>query len=155
MGIFVVPLGWSARRKGIAIIAWLDKEISIVLIGLSVIPLLLLPHPVSLQQTSRKAVGTMVYTWTDENREDVFTPEADYRNITVQFWYPAVTPGESVPVLEGPFPLVAFSHRAFGYRMSNHSTFMESAGNGYIVASIDHTHQAFRTKESWWKGSPR
>lgn len=97
----------------------------------------------------------MVYTWTDENREDGFTPEADYRNITVQFWYPAVTPGESAPVLEGPFPLVAFSHGAFGYRMSNHSTFMESAGNGYIVASIDHTHQAFRTKESWRKGSPR
>lgn len=122
--------------------------ISIVLIGLSVIPLLLLPPPVPLQQTSSNAVGTMVYTWTDENREDVFTPEADYRNITVQFWYPAVTPGESAPVLEGPFPLVVFSHGAFGYRMSNHSTFMELAGNGYIVASIDHTHQAFMTKEA-------
>lgn len=85
MGIFVVPLGWSARRKGADFITWLVKEISIVLIGLSVIPLLLPPHPVSLQQTSRKAVGTMVYTWTDENREDVFTHVADYRNITVQF----------------------------------------------------------------------
>ncbi len=135
----------KAQKKGNAVRNLVGGT---MLFGLAVIPLLLFPRSTPLQRTASNAVGTMVYTWIDESREDSFTAESDYRKVTVQFWYPALTAEENAPVLEGPFPLVVFSHGAFGYRMSNHSTFMELAGNGYIVASIDHTHQAFMTKEA-------
>lgn len=118
------------------------------LFGLATTPLLLFPPYTPLALTGSHAVGTSVFTWTDATREDSCTPGADRRKISVQLWYPAVHEGEDAPVLEGIFPLAVFSHGAFGYRMSNHSTFMELASNGYVVASIDHTHQAIITKEA-------
>ena len=121
---------------------------SVMLFGFVTMPLLVFPQYEPLEPTGNHAIGTAVFTWTDIARDDGFTPEADHRKVSVQLWYPAVEAGENASVLEGPFPLVIFSHGAFGYRMSNHSTFMELASNGYIVASIDHTHQAFMTREA-------
>ena len=46
------------------------------------------------------------------------------------------------------FPLIVFSHGAFGYYQSNTSTYMELASNGYVVASLDHPHHAFFTKDT-------
>lgn len=121
---------------------------SIALVVLVMIPPLVFPGYTQLKPTGSHSVGTTVFTWTDASRQDSFTTEEDRRKVTVQFWYPLAQGGENSEVLEGPFPLVVFSHGAFGFRMSNHSTFMELASNGYIVASIDHTHQAFMTKEA-------
>ncbi len=132
-------------RKGKAIPRLIG---SILLFGFVSIPLLVFPQYKPLEPTGTFAVGTTVFTWTDTTRDDGFTPEADHRKVSVQIWYPAAQAGEDAPVLEGSFPLAVFSHGAFGYRMSNHSTFMELASNGYIVASIDHTHQAFMTKQA-------
>ncbi|PKL28263.1 MAG: hypothetical protein CVV46_07150 [Spirochaetae bacterium HGW-Spirochaetae-2] len=104
-----------------------------------VAPLFLFPGSRHMQVTGSYAVGTQAYTWTDESRDETFTDEADHRTVTVQFWYPEDG--------ERPYPLVVFSHGAFGYRMSNHSTFMELASNGYVVCSIDHPFHSFMTRQ--------
>ena len=121
---------------------------NIALIGMVMIPPLVFPGYKQPQPTGRHSVGTTVFTWTDASREDSFTEKEDRRRVTVQFWYPLAEAEENSEVPERPFPLIVFSHGAFGYRMSNHSTFLELASNGYVVASIDHTHQAFLTKEA-------
>jgi dienelactone hydrolase len=82
---------------------------------------------------------------TDTSREEYFTEEKDNRKVTIQYWYPSDKSGQTAA--EGKFPLVIFSHGAFGYRMSNYSTYQELASHGYIVCSIDHTYQAFMTKQ--------
>ena len=41
------------------------------------------------ESTGRYSVGTRIYTWTDESREEFFTPDTlDKRKIVVQVWYP-------------------------------------------------------------------
>lgn len=85
-------------------------------------------------------VATAKYTWTDESRSETYTDSGDSRKLTVEFWYP-VNPGQQCP-------LVVFSHGAFGFSGSNYSTFEELASNGYVVASIGHTYQAFFTLDT-------
>lgn len=80
------------------------------------------------------------YTWEDMNRLDPYSETDSNRSLTVEFWYPTNT-GES-------YPLIVFSHGAFGFSGSNYSTFVELASNGYVVASIGHTHQAFYTMDT-------
>lgn len=56
------------------------------------------------------------------------------RFIPLHFWYPEG---------EGKFPLVLYSHGAFGMDTANESLFQELASHGYIVASISHPKQSF------------
>ena len=58
------------------------------------------------------------------------------------FYFPADAAGGE------RFPLVVFSHGAFGYYQSNTSTYMELASNGYVVAALDHPHHAFFTQDT-------
>ena len=107
--------------------------------------------------TGEYAVGTVTYGWEDANRLEAFTLEdpADHRKIAVQFWYPVDKEKgdktgqaqENAPVAAGGkrYPLLVFSHGAFGFRGSNATTYMELASQGYIVASIDHAYHAFYT----------
>jgi len=44
------------------------------------------------------------------------------------------------------FPLIVFSHGAFGMKTSNKSLYNELASHGYVVCSIDHTYQCLYTK---------
>lgn len=73
------------------------------------------------------------FTWEDKNRIETFTDTGENRALTVSFWYPEE---------EGKYPLVVFSHGAFGVIESNYSTYMELASNGYVVASIGHPYHA-------------
>ncbi|MFD3259544.1 hypothetical protein ACE3MQ_13125 [Paenibacillus lentus] len=57
--------------------------------------------------------------------------------MNVQFWYPDNA--------EGIYPLVVFSHGAFGIKASNASTYRELASHGYVVCSIDHPYHSFYT----------
>ncbi|MFD8321456.1 alpha/beta hydrolase family protein [Kitasatospora purpeofusca] len=48
------------------------------------------PVPVFPEPTGEFAVGTRVLQWTDQQREETFTPDpADRRTVVVQLWYPA------------------------------------------------------------------
>ena len=90
------------------------------------------PHPIA-----RSAVILI-----DRSRSDPFEQDGSFREVPVHFYYPAdAAEGER-------FPLVAFSHGAFGYYESNSSTYMELASNGYVVAALDHPHHALFTTDS-------
>lgn len=56
----------------------------------------------------------------------------------MKFWYPDYA--------GGTYPLVVFSHGAYGVRESNTSTFTELASHGYVVVSIDHPYHSFYTQ---------
>ena len=78
----------------------------------------------------------------DSSRTDPFEQDGSFREVPVHFYYPAdAAEGER-------FPMVVFSHGAFGYYQSNTSTYMELASNGYVVAALDHPHHAFFTQDT-------
>ena len=83
------------------------------------------------------------YTWVDETRLETYTNDGSYRTLTTDFFYPSDT--------SETYPLVVFSHGAFGYSGSNYSTFMTLASHGYVVASVSHTYQAFFTRDETGK----
>lgn len=75
----------------------------------------------------------------DSERIDEFENDGSHREVPVHFYYPDA---------EGNFPLVIFSHGAFGYYQSNYSTYAELVSNGYVVAALDHPHHAFFSKDT-------
>ena len=91
-------------------------------------PLVTGDHEVEIQE----------FTWVDESRVETFTDTGEKRALTVKFWYPKE---------EGSYPLVVFSHGAFGVIDSNYSTCAELASNGYVVASIAHPYHAMYVKD--------
>ncbi len=121
-----------------------------MLVPTVIIPFYSLPEP-----TGTFDVGTVVMDFTDNNRiETLSKKEGENRKVAVQFWYPSDRQGTEVKydinnaaisTSKEEYPLIIFSHGAFGMRMSNASTCRELASHGYIVASIDHAYQAFYT----------
>lgn len=130
-----------------------------VLVPTVVLPFYSLPEPTGIFD-----VGTVVSDFTDKNRVETFSKEPDkYREIAVEFWYPTdrkvAEPqydisGAQVSASQQNYPVLIFSHGAFGMRKSNASTFRELASHGYIVASIDHTYHSFYTSFANGKGVP-
>lgn len=106
------------------------------------LPAILFPQFDSLATTGEYPVARESITLEDTNRMENYDDEKQSRKITIEFWYPETGKKDE------KFPLLVFSHGAFGYRGSNYSTFAELAGNGYIVCSIDHTYQSFFTKQT-------
>jgi predicted dienelactone hydrolase len=112
----------------------------LLLVSLALIPALIFPQYVPPQVTGPHQVATVTYTYTDESRIETFTTTGEHRQVNVEFWYPKDGPG--------PYPLVVFSHGAFGVKTSNTSTFLDLASNGYVVCSIDHPYHALMTTSS-------
>ncbi|GIP43631.1 carboxylic ester hydrolase [Paenibacillus sp. J45TS6] len=100
-------------------------------------PVLLFPQYRLPQVTGPYAVATATYTYVDKNRIEEFTDQDDNRFVNVEFWYPEQA--------DGTYPLLMFSHGAFGIKASNSSTFTELASHGYVVVSIDHPYHSFYT----------
>lgn len=119
---------------------WRGIRNSIILF-IVLIPAIIFPQYKQPVSSGAHEVMTTKYTWIDNNRTDEFPDEAAGRKLTVEFWYPDASSEEQA------YPLVVFSHGAFGFSGSNYSTFAELASNGYVVASIGHTHQAFFTSD--------
>ncbi|WP_394233487.1 alpha/beta hydrolase family protein [Niallia oryzisoli] len=131
-------IGNKPLKKSKMILGFLGR---VILYALAIFPLLLFPPYEPIKTTGENSVSTKSFTWTDQSRKELFTEEADdNRKVTVQFWYPSKQADKK-------FPLVVFSHGAFGLRTSNYSTYQELASNGYVVASIDHTFHAFLTEQ--------
>ncbi len=101
---------------------------------------ILCPQYQQPKTTGEYEVAMAKYTWIDTNRMDEFSKSGENRALTVEFWYPKNA--------DQTYPLVVFSHGAFGFSGSNYSTFEELASNGYVVASIGHTYQAFYTMDT-------
>jgi dienelactone hydrolase len=101
---------------------------------------ILCPQYAQLQTTGDHGIATAKYTWVDNGRVDQFSQSGENRKLTVEFWYPENA--------DETYPLVVFSHGAFGFSGGNYSTFAELASNGYVVASIGHTYHAFYTMDT-------
>jgi dienelactone hydrolase len=112
-----------------------------ILIGIGILPTLIFPDNNPFLPSGPYEIKTASFTWEDKDRLETFKSDGSNRKITVQFWYPDTQTNET-------FPLVVFSHGAFGYRMSNYSTYEELVSNGYVVCSIEHTYHAFYTKQT-------
>lgn len=108
------------------------------------IPAILFPQFKTSDVTGAYEVTTASYTLEDPNRLESYVAlgGSENRKVTIQFWYPETQETDK------DFPVVIFSHGAFGFRGSNYSTFMELASNGYVVCSIDHTYHSFFTKQT-------
>ena len=113
-----------------------------LLLTIAIIPAILFPQHKQVKTTGQYSVTTESYTLTDTTRIEDYSDTGDNRKVTIQFWYPESN------IENQTYPLVIFSHGAFGFRGSNYSTFMELASNGYVVCSIDHTYQSFYTKQT-------
>lgn len=113
---------------------------NVFIIILAVLPAIIFPQVAPITPTGKYKVSTVSYTLTDPNRLETFSNQKENRKVTIEFWYPQKA--------KGKYPLVVFSHGAFGFRGSNGSTFEDLASNGYVVCSIDHTYHSFITKQT-------
>lgn len=127
-------------RTGRKVSRWI-KVPAVILLAVILLAVLfkviLFPPYSGLPVTGSYTVETKEFTWVDESRTETFTDTGENRELTVKFWYPKE---------EGSYPLVVFSHGAFGIIDSNYSICMELASNGYVVASIGHPYHAMFVK---------
>jgi len=113
---------------------------TLLLVWLVLLPALIFPQHKQPRVTGTHPVATASYTYTDPSRVETFTNTGENRKVNVEFWYPKDG--------AGTYPLIVFSHGAFGIKMSNTSTFMELASNGYVVCSIDHPYHSLFTVDA-------
>jgi dienelactone hydrolase len=164
--ILISVINWSFRWFGLAILLFiwaalgaralmLKKEAekgfraaptvfkaiaTLLLVFTAVIPALVLPQAKLPPMTGPHPVTTVNFTYTDPNRVETFNDSGANREVNVEFWYPRDG--------GGPYPLIVFSHGAFGVKASNTSTFIDLASNGYVVCSIDHPYHSFFTVDA-------
>ncbi len=111
-----------------------------LIIAMATIPAIVFPQYKNPSTTGEYKVDTVSYTFIDTDRIETFTDTGENRKLIVECWYPKEA--------EGKYPFIFFSHGAFGVKMSNASTFMELASNGYVVCSIDHPYHAAGTMDT-------
>ena len=104
------------------------------------VPALIFPQYKLPYVSGEYSADTASYTFTDTDGIETFTNTGENRKLNVKFWYPKEA--------NGKYPLIVFSHGAFGVKISNASTFMELASNGYVVCSIDHPFHAAGTVDT-------
>ena len=125
--------------------------LSCLLIMFSLFPAFLFTGYQSLPTTGEYEVQMVSAILTDEARIESFETDQSHREVPIYVFYP-VEPkakGGAADVLpDGKFPLVLFSHGAFGFYASNLSTYQELASHGYIVISMDHPYHSFYTKDT-------
>ena len=114
----------------------------ILVIGFGLIPAFLFTGYDGLQTTGEHQVVEAKVILVDSSRLKSFETDGSNREVPVHFYYPADMDGTE------QYPLVVFSHGAFGYYQSNASTFMELASNGYVVVSLDHPNHSFFTEDT-------
>ena len=114
----------------------------ILFLGVFLIPAVVFTGYNGLPVSGPHTVGETSAILIDRSRTDPFEQDGSSREVPVHFYYPEdADEGER-------FPLIVFSHGAFGYYQSNTSTYMELASNGYVVAALDHPHHAFFTQDT-------
>jgi dienelactone hydrolase len=109
----------------------------VLLVCIALLPALIFPQHQAPIVTGTQPVATVNYTYIDESRTETLANTGEPVRVNVEFWYPADG--------GGPYPLVVFSHGILGTKISNTSTFMELASNGYVVCSIDHPYNSLFT----------
>ena len=127
--------------------------VALILLAVLLIPKLLFTDYAGLPTTGPYSVKQASAILVDASRLETFETDGSLREVPVYFYYPDVEgalgngSNEATGETEN-FPLVIFSHGAFGYYQSNTSTYMELASNGYVVISLDHPYHSFFTKDT-------
>jgi dienelactone hydrolase len=116
---------------------------TVLLVFLVLIPELIFPQHKLPRVTGKHPVATVNFTYTDKSRVETFTQTGENRQLNLQCWYPKDDSAK--------YPLVVFSHGAFGMKTANLSTIMELSSNGYVVCSIDHPYHALMTTSTTGK----
>ncbi|MBU8918570.1 alpha/beta hydrolase [Bacillus sp. FJAT-29953] len=111
-----------------------------VLIAVALLPAIIFPQHKAVAATGFYDVTTKMFTLTDDKRNETFTDSEEKRKVNIEFWYPKNAIGK--------YPLIVFSHGAFGIKASNSSTFENLASNEYVVVSIDHPYHSLYTRDS-------
>jgi dienelactone hydrolase len=134
----VTLIGKKAASKVYKPVPVLGRAITtLVLVSLVLTPALIFPQHRLPRVTGNLAVATANYSYIDKSRVETFTNTGANRQVNVEFWYPKDG--------RGKYPLVVFSHGAFGMKSSNTSTYLELASHGYVVCAIDHPYHALFT----------
>lgn len=128
------------KNKGFIIAG---SVILVLVLMIVLIPKILFTDYEGLPTSGAYGVKTVSAITIDESRLESFETDGSNREVPVYFYYPD-TKGDE----EKHFPLVIFSHGAFGYYQSNTSTYMELASNGYVVVSLDHPYHSFFTTDT-------
>ncbi len=130
------------RKKAGARVA-LSAIGGVLVLALSLVPAFVFTGYAGLKTTGMYEVAQARAILVDDAREECFETDGSKREVPVYFYYPK---GENTG--KNSFPLVVFSHGAFGYYESNTSTYMELASHGYVVVSLDHPYHSFFTKDT-------
>ena len=140
-GIFALlrKKGKGTKKTGMKVLSLI---LSVIFLAGSMVPSFLFTdyegRPVTGSYTVKQCRAILV----DKNRVETFEDDGSFREVPVYFFSPAeAEEGET-------FPLVVFSHGAFGYYESNASTYLELASHGYVVVSIEHPYHSFFTKDT-------
>lgn len=152
--LFFALLGWvlgkkkkEQKMKNISLIVRTVGCMAFLLVSL--IPSFLFSGYDGLETSGSYSVKTGKAILIDEARKETFESDGSFREIPMYFYYPDIQQTDSSERNpEEGFPLVIFSHGAFGYYQSNSSTYMELASNGYVVVSLDHPYHSFFTKDT-------
>ncbi len=126
----------GAKNKAAAIVSGI---FAVIFAAIALIPSFIFTNYNGLENTGDLRVVTASAILVDKNRSDTFENDGSDREVPVHFYYPEE---------DGEYPLVVFSHGAFGYYQSNFSTYTELASHGYVVAALDHPHHAFFTTDT-------
>lgn len=116
---------------------------SIMILTMSLIPAFIFTEYDGLETSGVYEVKQAEAILIDRNRIETFETDGSNREIPVHFYYPGTD-----EIAQSNFPVVIFSHGAFGYYQSNVSTYMELASNGYVVISLDHPYHSFFTEDT-------
>ena len=129
----------DAKKTGLKIFSLI---VSVFLISNALIPAFLFNDYQGRPLTGPYTVAQCSCILVDQDRVETFENDGSKREVPAYFYMPAeAKDGEK-------FPLVVFSHGAFGYYQSNTSTYMELASHGYAVVSIEHPYHSFFTKDT-------
>lgn len=140
-GIFAIARkkNKGTKKTGLKV---MSLVISSLLIGGSMVPALIFTDYEGRPTTGPYTVKQCQAIAVDESRVETFENDGSYREVPMYFFTPAeAKEGEK-------FPLVIFSHGAFGYYQSNASSYMELASRGYVVVSIEHPYHSFFTHDT-------
>lgn len=137
--LLIAAVSWLVKRNKAAGMKKkagpiINCVLSIMVMLGALVPAFLFTNYDGLKPTGEYGVMESSAILVDESREDTFENDGSFREVPVHFYYPDG---------DGTFPLVVFSHGAFGYYQSNYSTYTELASHGYVVAALDHPHHAF------------
>ena len=143
--LLIAGIVWLVMRKknnGDRKKQWtiINCMVSLFLIAFALAPSFIFANYNNLPTTGEFAVKQSDAILVDESREDTFESDGSHVEVPAHFYYPDTA--------EGNFPLVIFSHGAFGYYQSNYSTYAELASNGYVVVALDHPHHAVFSKNT-------